>query len=34
MIVVFASAYAADRIGINVIVGGFVAGAVICPNGR
>ncbi len=29
MIVVFASAYAADRIGINVIVGGFVAGAVM-----
>lgn len=29
MIVLFASAYAADRIGINVIVGGFVAGAVM-----
>ena len=28
-IVMFASAYAADRIGINVIVGGFVAGAVM-----
>jgi len=29
MIVVFASAYTADRIGINVIVGGFIAGAVM-----
>lgn len=28
-IVMFASAFAADRIGINVIVGGFVAGAVM-----
>lgn len=29
MIVMFASAYAADRIGINVIVGGFVAGVIM-----
>ena len=29
IIVAFMSAYAADRIGINVIVGGFVAGAVM-----
>jgi Kef-type K+ transport system membrane component KefB len=29
MIVMFASAYAADRVGINVIVGGFVAGVVM-----
>ncbi len=29
VILAFASAYAADRIGINVIVGGFVAGAVL-----
>ena len=29
LILAFASAYAADRIGINVIVGGFVAGAVL-----
>jgi Kef-type K+ transport system membrane component KefB len=29
MAVVFASAYAADRIGVNTIVGGFVAGAVM-----
>jgi Kef-type K+ transport system membrane component KefB len=29
MAVVFGSAYAADRIGINTIVGGFVAGAVM-----
>ncbi len=28
-IVMFSSAYAADRIGINVIVGGFVAGAIM-----
>lgn len=28
-IIMFSSAYAADRIGINVIVGGFVAGAVM-----
>lgn len=33
-IVMFASAYTADRIGINVIVGGFVAGAVMPARAR
>lgn len=33
MMVALGSAYAADRIGINVIVGGFVAGAVLPARG-
>jgi K+:H+ antiporter len=33
LIVVFAAAYYADRIGINVIVGGFVAGAIMPARG-
>jgi Kef-type K+ transport system membrane component KefB len=33
LIVMFASAYLADRIGINVIVGGFVAGAIMPARG-
>jgi Kef-type K+ transport system membrane component KefB len=33
LILMFASAYLADRIGINVIVGGFVAGAIMPARG-
>jgi Kef-type K+ transport system membrane component KefB len=33
-LIMFASAFAADRIGINVIVGGFVAGAVMPERGE